>query len=100
MVLVQQGLVIAGVVGLTELIPRLLRELERLEPNAVRVGAPRAHDIRRTIPRDPAWFQSRDAEGVVEELICALSDCAGSDELYFGRKSPDSNEFGFWQCRD
>ncbi len=100
MVSVQQGAVIAGAVGLPELIASLLAELERLEPNAVCVGAPRADEIRSVIPRDPAWFQTPEAEGVVEELICALSDCAGSEELYFGRKSPDSNEFGFWQCRD
>jgi hypothetical protein len=98
MVAVQQGPVFQGKAAPSEIIVALLGELERLDHNAVLYGAPRADEIRRAIPRDPSSLESKEAEGVVEELICALSDCAGTDELYFGRKHPSSNEFGFWKC--
>src|SRR4051794_12490573 len=61
MISIQQGLVIAGKQSPSELIPVLLNELERLDPNAVLFGAPRANEIRRAIPQDPRWLESEDA---------------------------------------
>jgi hypothetical protein len=100
MVAIQQGLLFCGTRAPSELIPALLTELERLDDNAALVGAPRASDIRMSMPGDPSWFQTDEAELVLEDLICALSDCAGSNELYFGRRHLNSNEFGFWKCDD
>lgn len=100
MVAIEQGPVVFGKSAPGELIPELLRELERLDHNAVRFGAARAEEIRRAIPADPKWWQSEDAEAVLEELICALSDCAGTDRVYFGRRSRESCEFGFWPSDD
>lgn len=100
MVAIQQGPVLRGLRAPSELIPALLRELEKLDHNAVAVGAPRADEIRQVIPRDPRWFLSDEAEIVLEDLICALTDCAGSDEMYFGRKDLSSDELGFWKSDD
>jgi hypothetical protein len=100
MIAIQQGLVISGKQSPSELIPELLRELERLEPNAEIFGAPRADEFRRTIPSDPRWLESEDAEAVLEDLLCALSDCSGDAALYFGRKARESDEFGFWRSDD
>jgi hypothetical protein len=94
MISVQQGAVVFGKNTASELIPELLRELERLEPNALEVGAPRADEIRQAIS------QGDEPEAVLEDLICALSDCAGDRDLYFGRKSSGSNVFGFWKSDD
>jgi hypothetical protein len=44
--------------------------------------------------------QDGEAEVVVEDLLCALSDCAGSDDFCFGRQSRDSNVLGFWKSDD
>jgi hypothetical protein len=97
---IRPGTVVAGKSKPEELIPALLSELERLDYNARLYGAARADEIRTAIGRDPQWWQSSEAELVLEELICALSDCAGSDEVYFGRRSLGSSEFGFWRCDD
>jgi hypothetical protein len=100
MVAIRQGIVVSGVQSTGELIPALLRELERLENNAREFGAPRADEFRRAIPADPRWLESADAEAVVEDLICALSDCTGDARLYFGRRQRASSEFGFWCSED
>lgn len=100
MVAIGEGALFRGIQVPSEIIPALLSELERLDGNARAVGAARADEIRRAIPNDPTWFQSQDAELVVEDLICALTDCAGDDALYFGRKHPSSSEFGFWRSAD
>jgi hypothetical protein len=86
-----------------ELISALLTELERLDSNARAVGARRAAEFRpllaaRASRRD--WFESDEAEGLIEDLLCALTDCAADRSLYFGRRSPDSDEFGFWRSED
>jgi hypothetical protein len=100
MIAIGEGALFQGMKAPSEIIPALLSELERLDGNAREVGATRAEDIRREIPSDPTWFHTQDAEVIVEDLICALSDCAGNAEYYFGRKHPSSSEFGFWRCAD
>ena len=97
MVAIQPGTVVIGKLAPNELIPVLLNELERLDHNAVLFGAPRADEIRRAIPQDPKWWETEEVEVVLEDLLCALTDCAGSDEVYFGRKSRESSELGFWK---
>jgi hypothetical protein len=83
-----------------ELIPALLAELERLDSNALAVGTRRAADFRARIRSQGEWFESDEAEELLEELLCALTDCAGSSAVYFGRRTPESDEFGFWECDD
>ena len=100
MMAIGEGALFRGMKAPYEIIPALLGELERLDGNARAVGTLRAEEIRREIPSDPTWFQSQDAELVVEELICALTDCAGDETLVFGRKDPRSTEFGFWRAID
>jgi hypothetical protein len=100
MISIRQGTVIAGKQAPSELIPALLSELERLDTNAVQFGATRADDIRRALPQDPGALPSDEAEVVLEDLICALSDCAGDAGVYFGRKHRESSEFGFWRSED
>lgn len=100
MIAIQQGLVISGKQSPSELIPALLSELERLTPNADELGVPRADHFRRAIPADLTGLESTDAEVVIEDLVCALSDCTGDAALYFGRRDRNSSEFGFWRSDD
>jgi hypothetical protein len=97
---IRPGARVRGKSSSRELIPALVAELERLDHNALAFGAKRAAEFRAVLPARTDWYESEEAEQVLEELLCALTDCAGTDTVYFGRRTLGSDEFGFWTCED
>jgi hypothetical protein len=97
---IRTGTRVRGKASRRELIPALLAELERLDDNALAVGTKRASEFRRALSDRRDFFESEEAELMLEDLLCALSDCAGDGSLYFGRRALDSDEFGFWRSED
>ena len=97
---IRTGTRVQGKASRHELIPALLAELERLDDNALAVGTKRASEFRCAISSRSDWFETEEAELVLEDLLCALTDCAADDSIYFGRRARDSDEFGFWRCED
>lgn len=97
---IRPGTRVRGKASRRELIPALLAELERLDDNALAVGTKRASEFRRAMKERYDWFESDEAELMLEDLLCALTDCAASDSIYFGRRALDSDEFGFWRSED
>jgi len=102
------GTVISGTMRPEDLIPALLEELERRDPE--RAGIIREDVEELTLVEEPEYgvyysdrdevrpgISSRDwAPEVVEELFCALDDCA-PEGCYFGAHPGDGCDYGFWE---